>query len=252
MAYKLTYSSIRHPYDDPTPPTYFNDYLNLASTQEAIGVNLNYTQSNNDVYYAFQKTGDFVYPNFLSDLEMILNNSVRVGLFYGDADYICNWFGGQAVSLQVDYIHSAEFRAAGYAPFIVDGTEYGEVRQYGNFSFTRIYESGHEVPFYQPLASLEMFRRQLGNLDIATGEEMLTGSYETNGTVNATHTEPYVAIPTVTGNSTVEFSYTAAITVPITSVPAEEGQVIETGTASVSATEVMHDRYVRRKLDLGV
>lgn len=31
----------------------------------------------------------------------------------------------------------------------VDGVEYGEVRQYGNFSFLRVYESGHEVPYYQ-------------------------------------------------------------------------------------------------------
>lgn len=29
---------IRHPYDDPTPPSYFKDYLNLASVQQAIGV----------------------------------------------------------------------------------------------------------------------------------------------------------------------------------------------------------------------
>lgn len=62
-------------------------------------------------------------------------------------------FGGEAVSLQVNYTHAKEFRAAGYAPMIVDGTEYGEVRQYGNFSFLRIYEAGHEVPYYQPLAS---------------------------------------------------------------------------------------------------
>ena len=247
-AYKI---SIRHPYDDPTPPTYFEDYLNLASTQAALGVNLNYTDSNNDVYYAFQKTGDFVYPNFLTDLETILNNSVRVALIYGDADYICNWFGGQAVSLQVDYIHSAEFRAAGYAPFVVDGTEFGEVRQYGNFSFLRMYEAGHEVPFYQPVGALAAFSRVLGDVDLATGEVGVTGTYATNGTANATATEAYVAIPTVTGNSTVEFSFTAAITVPITSVPPEEGQVVETATASVSATDVpLHGRYVRKKLDL--
>jgi carboxypeptidase C (cathepsin A) len=36
---------------------------------------------------------------------------------------------------------------------IVDGTEYGEVRQYGNFSFARIYESGHEIPYYQRKSS---------------------------------------------------------------------------------------------------
>ena len=46
-----------------------------------------------------------------------------------------NWFGGQAVSLQVNYTHSEQFAAAGYEPFVVDGTEYGEVRQYGNCKF---------------------------------------------------------------------------------------------------------------------
>jgi carboxypeptidase C (cathepsin A) len=60
-----------------------------------------------------------------------------------------NWFGGEAISLVVEYTHSQEFRSAGYEPMVVDGTEYGEVRQYGNFSFARIYESGHEIPFYQ-------------------------------------------------------------------------------------------------------
>lgn len=60
-----------------------------------------------------------------------------------------NWFGGQAISLAVEYTHSKEFRAAGYEAVVVDGTEYGEVRQYGNFSFARIYESGHEIPYYQ-------------------------------------------------------------------------------------------------------
>jgi carboxypeptidase C (cathepsin A) len=49
----------------------------------------------------------------------------------------------------MEYTHSKEFRAAGYEAMVVDGTEYGEVRQYGNFSFARVYESGHEVPYYQ-------------------------------------------------------------------------------------------------------
>ena len=201
---------IRDPYNDPTPPTYFVDYVNQAEIQQALGVNLNYTESNNDVGYAFQMTGDFVYPNFLEDLEVILNNGVRVALYYGDADYICNWFGGEAASLALNYTHKAEFAAAGYTPFIVDGTEYGEVRQYGNFSFLRIYEAGHEVPFYQPLASLEFFRRVLDNVDIALGKTTLTGSYVTNGTANATHTEPFVPLTiSATGTQTGTFAPTA-------------------------------------------
>ncbi|KAL9005667.1 MAG: hypothetical protein Q9188_001573 [Gyalolechia gomerana] len=201
---------IRHPYDDPTPPRYFNDYLNQASVQNALGVNLNYTQSNNDVAYAFANSGDFAYPNFIEDLETILNNSIRVSLFYGDADYICNWFGGQAVSLAVNYTNKAEFAAAGYTPFMVDGTEYGEVREYGNFSFLRIYEAGHEVPFYQPLASLEFFRRVLGGRDIAMGTTQLTGTYSTNGNANATHTESSVALSTTAAPASGTASGTAS------------------------------------------
>ena len=173
------------------------DFLNLASTQEAIGVDTNYTQDANDeVYYAFQETGDFVYPNFIDDLEMILNSSVRVSLIYGDADYICNWFGGQAVSLQAQHTDAAKFRAAKYTPMVVDGVEYGETREYGNFSFTRVYESGHEVPYYQPIAALALFNRTINKFDIATGTKKITDTYVTNGTAQATHTEPFVPLAT--------------------------------------------------------
>lgn len=48
---------IRHPQNDPTPPSYFEDYLNQASVQNALGVNLNYTDANNDIYWQFQNTG---------------------------------------------------------------------------------------------------------------------------------------------------------------------------------------------------
>jgi carboxypeptidase C (cathepsin A) len=187
---------IRHPYDDPTPPDYFQDFLNLASTQEALGVNINYTTTNaRNVSAGFASTGDFVWPNFIKDLEEILGYGVRVALLYGDADYICNWFGGEAVSLAANFSDAEAFRAAGYTPFLVDGVEYGEVREYGNFSFTRIYEAGHEVPYYQPEASLEHFKRVLDHVIIADGSVVVTDNYATNGSAKATHTESFVPLP---------------------------------------------------------
>ncbi|KAK3113621.1 hypothetical protein LTR53_008922 [Teratosphaeriaceae sp. CCFEE 6253] len=193
---------IRHPYDDPTPPTYFIDYLNTAAVQDALGVNINYTaDSSRLVGQGFSYTGDFVYDFFIKDLEMILDAGVRVALYYGDADYICNWLGGEAVSLQINYTHATEFRESLYAPYTVDGVEYGEVRQYGNFSFLRMYESGHEVPYYQPAASLEFFRRVLGNLIISDGSEAVTPTYSSPGIANATHTESYVPLPPTSTSS---------------------------------------------------
>lgn len=54
-----------------------------------------------------------------------------------DADYICNVQGGEAVSLNINYTHSEQFAAAGYEKFMVDGEEFGEVRQYGNCKSNR-------------------------------------------------------------------------------------------------------------------
>ncbi|KAI4851540.1 peptidase S10, serine carboxypeptidase [Aureobasidium sp. EXF-8845] len=201
---------IRHPRDDPTPPEYFPDFLNMAEVQNALGVSVNYTESNDDIYYAFQATGDFVYNSFLKDLEGLLAQGLRVSLFYGDADYICNWFGGQAISLALNYTHSKEFAAAGYEPFTVDGTEYGEVRQYGNLSFLRIYEAGHEVPYYQPQAALALFNRTLNHWNIADGTEMVTANLTSYGTANATHTESFVALPP-TSTASASASATAGV-----------------------------------------
>lgn len=185
---------------DPTPPSYFIDYLQQPHVQNALGVDLNYTMSNNPVYYAFQQTGDQGWPNFIADLEEILTYPVRVTLIYGDADYICNWFGGQAISQAANHSDAERFRNAGYAPFVVDGTEFGETRQVGNFSFTRVYEAGHEVPFYQPAAALQLFNRTLLGVDIPEGVVPAGKGFETKGKPVATHTESSVALPSSTSS----------------------------------------------------
>lgn len=145
-------------------------------------------------------TGDFVFADFKTDLERIIDRGMATALVYGDADYICNWFGGQAISLALEHETSAQFRASNYTPYLVDGTEYGEVRQYGNFSFLRLYEAGHETPYYQPVAMLEHFRRLINGLVIADGSVPVAEDYQTGGTANATHTEAFPALPSATSS----------------------------------------------------
>lgn len=79
-----------------------------------------------------------------------------------------------------------------------DGVVHGQVRQSDLYTFIRIYESGHEVPFYQPLASLEFFSRALSRKDIATGTDDVSqhGGYRTVGTPTSDYRE---------GNSTIVF-----------------------------------------------
>jgi hypothetical protein len=82
-----------------------------------------------------------------------------------------------------------------------DGIVHGQVKQAGRFSFLRIYEAGHEVPFYQPLASLEIFERALKQVDVATGMEKCSEDYVSVGTPMSEYRE---------GNGTMQFEVTPA------------------------------------------
>lgn len=57
----------------------------------------------------------------------------------------CNWLGGEAVSLAINYSYSAEFADARYEKLLVDGVTYGQVRQYGNLTFIKVDGAGHSV-----------------------------------------------------------------------------------------------------------
>lgn len=77
---------VRAQYDAEIPPGYWADYINLASTQDALGVNINYTSTSSEaIYIGFSVTGDFVFPDILADLEAILDDGVSIHLVYGDA-----------------------------------------------------------------------------------------------------------------------------------------------------------------------
>lgn len=73
--------------------------------------------------------------------------------------------------MAIEYPEKAEFRAAGYQDIEVNDTYIGgQVRQYGNFSFSRIYQAGHLVPAYQPETAYRVFERLIKGTTISKGE----------------------------------------------------------------------------------
>lgn len=119
----------------------------------------------------------------MDNLAYLLESGVKVVLFYGDRDYACNWMGGEAISLAIDYKFTPQFHAAGYEPLRTNSSYIGGlVRQYGNLSYSRVFQAGHMVPSWQPETSLEVFNRALGNRDIATGtKDTASGGYSSTG-----------------------------------------------------------------------
>ena len=176
---------------DPFPPSTYLEYLNYADVQAAIGVSINYTESNPAVQNAFIQTGDYERGDQISQMAYLLSLGVRVALVYGDRDYICNWLGGEAVSFSIAAQSPAytPFYSAGYADIVVNNSYVGgAVRQYGNLSFSRIYDAGHLIPAYQPETAFTVFTRIVMGSDISLGEPTDLATHRSNGTANATFT----------------------------------------------------------------
>lgn len=186
---------------DSFPASTYLEYLNSAEVQGAVGAAVNYTQSSGAVASAFNQTGDYERGGQINDMSYLLSLGVRVALIYGDRDYICNWLGGEAVSFSIAAQSPtyAPFYSAGYADIVVNSTYVGGAsRQYGNLSFSRIYDAGHLVPAYQPETAFTVFTRIIMGTDISLGEPIDLATFASSGDANATHTNtaPDQADPT--------------------------------------------------------
>ncbi|KAF5680393.1 carboxypeptidase [Fusarium heterosporum] len=185
---------IAAPLADPFPPLTFLEYLNQESVLHDIGSPINYTLTSSLVTAEFQELGDQARGGNIQRLAALLNQGVRIALVYGDRDYICNWLGGEAVShslaTEAGGEYTSQFPEAGYAPIIVNGSYIGGVvRQFGNLSFSRVYQAGHAVASYQPETAFQIFARVILGTSVSTGKDIDATTYNTTGDANATHTD---------------------------------------------------------------
>lgn len=132
---------VAHPKNDPFPPPYLYGYLTESSVLAALGVPVNFSGTAGAVQTTFQSTFDIIHGGFLESIGYLLDSGVKVHMMYGDRDYPCNWVGGEAASLAVPYSKAEEFGAAGYAPLVTPEGVQGMTRQFGNFSFTRVFQA---------------------------------------------------------------------------------------------------------------
>lgn len=212
-------NDIRYLAPDPFPPQFYVDYLNTPKVQQAIGAYVNYSDYNNAVATAFSTTGDDGRVlTTITDMKKLIDANLTVVMYFGDADYNCNWLGGEVVSHEIG---APGYEKAGYTDIISsDGIVHGQVKQAGKFSFLRIYESGHEVPFYQPVVALEMFQRAVAGLDIATGKAKVGPGYLTKGTQKSTYREGNRTIQNVVVPVVATYNTTTGIPNPFNTTEA--------------------------------
>ncbi|KAI9755376.1 MAG: hypothetical protein M4579_004305 [Chaenotheca gracillima] len=151
---------IRAPSNDPNPPETYVKYLQSASVVKAIGAQSTYQECPDAPYEKFSSTGDDA-RSFLGALGDVVKSGVTTLIWAGDADWICNWFGGQAAAEAVVYSGQSSFKSKALTSYTVAGTAAGTFKNVGALSFLRVFGAGHEVPFYQPQLALQVFTQTM-------------------------------------------------------------------------------------------
>lgn len=102
---------------------------------------------------------------YVDEVPPVLEDGIRVLIYAGDADFICNWFGNKAWTLELPWSGGEEFAAANDTEWYstTAGEEGGELRRTkdGRFAFLRVFGAGHMVPYDQPAYALDMLNSWL-------------------------------------------------------------------------------------------
>ena len=132
-------------------------FFNREDVRAALGVgDRKWSSCNMQVNQMFG--GDWM-KNYQTDLPDQLESGIKVLIYAGDQDYICNWLGNKAWTLAMPWSGHDAFNAAEDLPYRLDSNslEVGKLRTAKGFSFLQLYSAGHMVPLDQPEAALDMF-----------------------------------------------------------------------------------------------
>ena len=130
-------------------------YLQRDDVRAALGVKGRWADCSKSVTIRFELSGDYI-KNYQQLLPELLGAGVRILIYAGDQDYICNWLGNQAWTLALPWPGQGAFRAAAVADWPAGAKKAGELRASGPLSFLRVLDAGHMVPMDQPAAALRM------------------------------------------------------------------------------------------------
>ncbi|KAF8452620.1 Alpha/Beta hydrolase protein [Boletus edulis BED1] len=138
------------------PPEYYTTYLTNPEVMSTIGAESAYQECSLDANGLVVNTGDDA-RTWLPQLSELANSRLKILIWAGDADIICNWLGGHDSVLAMDWYGNETLHNTPLGNITLNGKLIAAVANIDNFTFARVFEAGHEVPAFQPAAALEIF-----------------------------------------------------------------------------------------------
>lgn len=127
---------------------YIRKYLDLPSTRKTLGVDpaTNFTLIFESLNTAFSKNLDHLRPT-TTHIASLLEHGVRVLIYVGTYDWIANWVGNEAWTLELDWSGNlnGNFAKIPLREWTVDGKRAGMTRSRNGLTFATVEGAGHMV-----------------------------------------------------------------------------------------------------------
>ncbi|KAI0772252.1 serine carboxypeptidase [Irpex lacteus] len=164
-------------------------YLSQPSIQQKLGVDQYpgkpepFAGCNMDVSNRFGAVLDNMFPTVIY-IEQLLERDVKVLVYVGDVDWICNWLdgmgslmvaqiGNERMTLKLQWHGQEEFASQPLRGWNVTSDsgdlktyEAGLTRGVGPLTYATVHGGGHMTPYDRPFESLELIKRWLAGEDL--------------------------------------------------------------------------------------
>ncbi|KAF4610985.1 hypothetical protein D9613_006719 [Agrocybe pediades] len=147
------------------PPEFYLKLLKSEKIKAKIGAESTYHECANPPFNLFTTTGDDA-RTLLPQLGALVDSGLRTLLWAGDADINCNWLGGHASALAMDWHGAKKLANKPFTNMTINGVPVAAIQNVDNFSFARVFQAGHEVPAFQPQVAFEIFKQIINGKEL--------------------------------------------------------------------------------------
>ncbi|KAK0444660.1 serine carboxypeptidase [Desarmillaria tabescens] len=143
---------------------YISEYLSIPSVRSLLGVDPgvpeNFSACNYDIINNFSASQDELHPTITKDhIAALLERGVRVLVYAGANDWLCNWVGNERWTLGLEWSGRKDFVRKRLQEWEVGGKVTGKTRSAKGLTFATIDGAGHFAPYDKPKEALVMLQR---------------------------------------------------------------------------------------------
>ena len=190
--YRIDLDSDNCGLDWPLPDTtYMSIYLNRKDVHRALNLDSDHTFLQCDALVTdVLKTTEAPSVTLLPDL---LRN-MEVMLYYGDLDFICNYFGADYMLKKLKWNGYVGFQNETARIWCLDDHRAGTIQTARGLTYAVLHNASHMTPYDAPSASLDLFKRMLKIPSDGWESNILTETCTHEGKVDAVDKSTHVHI----------------------------------------------------------